>query len=113
MRNIFYWLTIPILISCSNKTQNTNQTSTTNDSIQIANSSLTFYNWYLDCLKADSTYNIVQPNYHWVDTIPVLDISEYLKRLAKLGVVSEDFIKTETARFKICQDSLNTIVTIR
>jgi len=109
MRNIIYWLTITILIGCNNKTQNTNQTSTSNDSIEIANSSLTFYNWYLDCLKADSTYNIVQPNYHWEDTIPILDISEYLSRLLKLNVVSEDFFKSEKERFKICQDSLNTI----
>jgi hypothetical protein len=109
MKKVFYWLIITIMISCNFRTKNINQSSLTLDSTEVANSSLTFYNWYLDCLKADSTYNIVQPNYHWKDTIPILDISEYLKRLHKIGVVSDYFIKSETARFKICQDSLNTI----
>jgi hypothetical protein len=108
MKKVFYWLIIPILISCNNRTPTIKQTLTI-DSTEVANSSLTFYNWYLNCLKADSTYNIVQPNYHWKDTVPILDFAEYLKRLHKIGVVSDYFIKIETERFKICQDSLNTI----
>jgi hypothetical protein len=116
MRKFIFYLTILLFISCNNKKVNIIQTESMNNSIEIVNdsnaialTSLTFYNWYLDCLKADSTYNIVQPIYHWINKIPILDISEYLKRLKNLGVVSDDFIKTETARFKICQDSLNTI----
>jgi len=109
MKKVFYGLIFTILISCNQTTQYVNQSSITIDSTEIANSSLTFYNWYLDCLKVDSTYNIVQPIYHWVDTIPILDIAEYLKRLHKIGVVSVNFIKSEIDRFRICQDSLNTI----
>lgn len=98
-----------ILICCNSRTQQTSQLYSNNDSTKIANSSLGFYNWYLNCLKTDSTYNIVQPIYHWEDTIPVLDVAEYLKRLQRLGVVSDNFLKSEIERFRICQDSLNTI----
>ena len=79
------------------------------DSMLVAITSLGFYNWYLNCLKHDSTYNIIQPLYHWQDTIPVIETKENLKRLKDIGLVSETFINFEKERFKICQDSLNHI----
>jgi hypothetical protein len=79
------------------------------DSVQIVNASLGFYNWYLNCLKHDSTYNSVQPNYHWQDKIPIIDVDVYLKKLKSLGFVSDFFIGSEWKRFQICQDSLNNI----
>lgn len=109
MKQLLILLSLAILIGCKQEAQTITQISSENDSLKVAHSSLKFYNWYLDCLKADSTFNIVQPIYHWEDTIPVLDISEYLDRLPMLGVLSENFIRNETQRFKICQDSLNTI----
>ena len=83
--------------------------STYQDSVQVANISLGFYNWYLNCLRHDSTYNIIQPSYHWKDTIPVIETQEYLKRLKEMGLVSDTFLYFEKERFRICQDSLNHI----
>jgi hypothetical protein len=79
------------------------------DSIEIIDASLGFYNWYLSCLQHDSTYNIVQPNYHWKDKVPIVDVNAYLLELKKLGIVSDFFIESEKNRFQICQDSLKHI----
>ena len=107
MEKITVLLILTLLINYNSRAENNKLDQ--NDSIKIANSSLTFYDWYLDCLNIDSTYNVVQPLYHWEDSIPVLDVSEYLDRLKNLGVVSNDFIESEIERFRICQDSLNVI----
>ncbi|MFZ4545669.1 MAG: hypothetical protein ACOYOA_16585 [Saprospiraceae bacterium] len=79
------------------------------DSNLVATTSLGFYNWYLSCLKHDSTYNIIQPLYHWHDKIPVIETNEYIMRLEEMHLVSETFINFEKERFRICQDSLNHI----
>ena len=52
------------------------------DSVLVATVSLGFYNWYLNCLKQDSTYNIIQPLYHWEDNIPVLETQKYIGKLS-------------------------------
>ena len=63
-------ITILLFIFYSDKAHGINLLQSNTDSTEIANSSLTFYNWYLNCLNTNSTYNI----YHWEDTIPVFDI---------------------------------------
>jgi hypothetical protein len=108
MKRIFYLLALTLFFSCNNFPSKGVSLSKS-DSTKIANSSLAFYNWYLNCLKADSTYNIVQPLYHWEGDIPIVDVAEYLKRLYKLGVASDNFINSEIERFRICQDSLKNI----
>ena len=109
MKRLIYLLVITLFTGCNSKTPVSTQPSVVDDSTKIANSSLTFYNWYLNSLKNDSTYGNVQINYHWEDTIPILDISKYLNELKKMENVSEFFIESEITRFQICQDSLNTI----
>ena len=84
-------ITILLFIFYSDKAHEINLLQSNTDSTEIANSSLTFYNWYLNCLNTNSIYNIVQQNYHWEDTIPVLDIDEYLKELQRIDVVSDNF----------------------
>jgi hypothetical protein len=59
--------------------------------------------------KHDSTYNIIQPLYHWNDKTPEIETDEYLKRLEEMQLVSGRFINSEKERFRICQDSLNHI----
>ena len=109
MKQILSLLITIILVGCSPRVKKPQENLSEEDSTKIANSSLGFYNWYLGCLEADSTYNIVQPQYHWKDTIPILDVDIYFSRLEKLGVASEIFIKSEIERFKLCQDSLYNI----
>ena len=106
---ILFLLVLTVFFSFKSNSQNKGVSLSKSDSTKIANSSLAFYNWYLNCLEADSTYNIVQPIYHWERDIPIVDVAEYLKRLPKLGVVSNNFVQSETERFKICQDSLKNI----
>ena len=114
MKNIFTILLMVVgwsclsLVNCQS-VEVRDKNSTYQDSVQVANISLGFYNWYLNCLRHDSTYNIIQPLYHWKDTIPVIETEEYLKRLREMGLVSETFINFEKERFRICQDSLNHI----
>ena len=114
MKNIFAILLIVLcwgclsLVNCQS-VEVRDKNSTYQDSVQVANISLGFYNWYLNCLRHDSTYNIIQPLYHWKDTIPVIETQEYLKRLKEMGLVSDTFLNFEEERFRICQDSLNHI----
>jgi hypothetical protein len=114
MKNIFAILLIVVswgclsLVNCQS-VEVRDKNSTYQDSVQVANISLGFYNWYLNCLRHDSTYNIIQPLYHWKDTIPVIETQEYLKRLKEMGLVSDTFLNFEKERFRICQDSLNHI----
>ena len=99
-----------ITVNChAQQAGNQSNNSKNSDSAQVATVSLGFYNWYLNCLKHDSTYNIIQPLYHWEDTIPVLETQKYIDKLEEMGLVSGTFINFEKERFRICQDSLNHI----
>lgn len=108
---ITLFLLSTVIIGCNIKAgvHNVELVNYNKDSVIVVNNALKFYNWYLGCLKNDTTYSTAQIGYHWKDSTPILDTEMYLNQLETLGVVGITFIKSEKERFRKCQDSLNRI----
>jgi hypothetical protein len=78
------------------------------DSTEVKRSVTKFYTWYIATTK-DSRYSKNVTAGPADDGKTTLETSAYFKSLDSLGVIHEDFIKSEKERFKSCDDHLKTI----
>jgi hypothetical protein len=78
------------------------------DNDNIKKSVTTFYQWYIGTTK-DSRYSRYVHGAEGENGKTKLETTDYFKRLDSLGVVGEEFIKSEKERFKPCDSLLRTV----
>lgn len=80
----------------------------TSDAENIKNSVTTFYQWYIGTTK-DSRYSSYVHGAPGERGKTKLETIDYFKRLDSLGVIGQDFVKSEKERFRPCDSLLNTV----
>ena len=78
------------------------------DNDNIKKSVITFYQWYIGTTK-DSRYSRYVHGAEGENGKTKLETTDYFKRLDSLGVIGEDFIRSEKERFKPCDSLLRTV----
>jgi hypothetical protein len=78
------------------------------DTELVKSSVTTFFEWYIGTTK-DSRYSRYVHGTPGDNGQTKLETTEYFKRLDSLGVIGDDFIKSEMERFRPCDSLLRTV----
>lgn len=90
-----------LTLSCSGQQKVTDEES-------IRRSVETFFTWYIRTTR-DSRYSAYVQGAPGEGGNTKLETTEYFKRLDSLGIVGEDFIRSEKERFRPCDSLLRTV----